>query len=89
MAARGIRRDVFCSRTAPVVAHILALLGIEPGRRAIRHAYAQAPTRRLAVSRARGATMCCVGTAGRRRGIYTAGAGEPPTPCMKVDRREA
>ena len=54
MAARGIRRDVFCSRTAPVVAHILALLGIEPGRRAIRHAYAQAPTRRLAVSRARG-----------------------------------
>ena len=77
------RRDVFRSRTASVVARILAVLGIEPGRWAIRHAYAPVPTRRLAVSRARGATSCCVGNARRRPGIYTAGAGESPTPCMK------
>ena len=83
------RRDVFRSRTASVVAQILALLGIEPGRWAIRHAYAQAPTRRLAVSRARGATSCCVGTARQRHGIYTAVAGEPPTPSMKGNRSDA
>ena len=83
------RPDVFRSRTACVLARILALLGVEPGRWAIRHAYAQAPTRRLAVSRARGATSCCVGTTRRRRGIYTAVTGEPRTPCMKGNRSGA
>jgi hypothetical protein len=83
------RHDVLRSRTTSVLARILALLGIEPGRWAIRHAYAQVPTRRLAVPRARGATSCCVGTTGRRPGIYTAGAGEPPTSCMKGNRSDA
>jgi len=83
------RPDVFRSRTACVVARILALLGVEPGWWAIRHAYAPFPTRRLAVSRARGATSCCVGNARRRPGIYTAGAGASPTPCMKGNSSDA
>ena len=45
------RRDVFGSRTACMVAGLLDLLGIEPGRWAIRHACALAPIRRLAVAR--------------------------------------
>ena len=83
------RRDVFGSRTTSMVARILAFLGIEPGRWAIRHAYALATTRRVAVSRTRGATWCCLGTAGRHLDIYTTVAGEPSAPCMTGNRRDA
>jgi hypothetical protein len=83
------RRDVFGSRTTSVVARILACLGIEPERWAMRHAYALAPTRQLAVSRVSGATWCGLGTGRRRRAIYTAMAGEPPAPCMTGNRSDA
>ena len=72
-----------------MVARILALLGIESERWAIRHAYAPAPTRRLAVSRACGATWWGLETARRRQDIYTGGAGEPPASCMERNRRDA
>jgi hypothetical protein len=86
--ARG-RRDVFGSRTTSVVARILACLGIEPERWAMRQAYALAPRRRLAVSRVSGATGCGLGTARRRRAICTAMAGEPPVPGMTGNRSDA
>ena len=86
--ARG-RRDVFGGRTTSMVARILAWLGIEPERWAMRQAYGLALTRRLAVSRARRATWCCLETAQRRSDIYTGGAGEPPVSCMQGNRRNA
>jgi len=83
------RRDVFGSRTTSMVARILACLGFEPGRWAIRHAYALATTRRVAVSQTRGATWCCLGTGGRRLDIYTTVVGEPPAPWMTRNTRDA
>jgi hypothetical protein len=71
--ARG-RRDVFGSRATSMVARILACLGIEPERWAMRHVYALVPTRRLAVPRTSGATWCCVGTPRRH---LEAGSGWP------------
>jgi hypothetical protein len=83
------RRDVCGSRTTSVVARILACLGFEPEQWTTRQAYALAPRRQLAVSRVSGATWCGLGTARRRRAIYTAMAGEPPAPCMTENRRDA
>jgi hypothetical protein len=69
------RRDVFRSRTASMVARILAWLGFEDELCAIRRAYALAPTRRLAVSRASDAIGCGSGAPRRRVDIATAASG--------------
>ena len=85
------RRDVFGSRTASMVARLLGLLGIEPERWAIRHAYARAPIRRLAVARASRLTWCDSGSprrvlkSMRPRDIYAV----PPALCMKGKRKDA
>jgi len=72
-----------------MVARILACVGIESERWAMRHVYALASKRRLAVSRVSGATGCGLGTARRRVDIYTGGTGEPPDSRITGNRGDA